>query len=171
MKPGLVAIVPDVYLYPGQPSEQLLAELTADPEWWVISAAKDPWFVAKQKELQDQPSLHISQDTYLKRYVPQYLIVDGRRVYLNMVDAFKKDQTDLVVMLIDSAVTFISQAQSDGQKVLVHCNTGVSRSPTVVLYWMMNSGLLPNDYDAALRAFMRMYKYYVPTAFGRYLSV
>jgi len=45
----------------------------------------------------------------------------------------------------DEALGFIDQAQKSGRKVLVHCHAGVSRSPTLVLAYLMRSFRWPLD--------------------------
>lgn len=45
----------------------------------------------------------------------------------------------------ETAILFLAKARADDANVLVHCYAGISRSPTIVLAYMMNNGALFND--------------------------
>ena len=50
-------------------------------------------------------------------------------------DAFSS--TDVAVPMLDMGAAFIDEALQSGGVVYVHCSQGVSRSPTMVLYYLM----------------------------------
>lgn len=69
---------------------------------------------------------------------------DYRYLNLNMVDDASQDLS----AVLSETSTFITQALSGGETVLVHCAQGVSRSGAVVVgYLMSRFGI---TYDAAL---------------------
>lgn len=48
----------------------------------------------------------------------------------------------------EEAIQFLAKAKSDGAHVLVHCYAGISRSPTIVLAYLINDG---REYSEAVR--------------------
>lgn len=93
--------------------------------WAVVHACKEPY--------------HRDALGYTGRGAPkdhdEYLFAfRGDRLCLNLVDV---DNVDYVnKQLIDAALTFIAQQRAEGKKVLVHCNQGVSRSPSIALLYL-----------------------------------
>lgn len=61
-----------------------------------------------------------------------------------------------------SDMTFIDKYIA-ARKVLVHCNQGLSRSPSIVLLHLAIKGFIANDsYSDAVTDFRRMYPYFSP---------
>jgi len=86
----------------------------------------------------------------------------GRRLILNMVDA--KDPELFSKEMIDVALGFIDEALYKGLKVLVHCDRGESRSPSIALLYMAaRLDELPiESLEAAEEKFRTIYPYYNP---------
>lgn len=89
---------------------------------------------------------------------PHYLVLErGHHLYLNLIDP------DQPLFMMPSFVAFL--AFVDGQiaerPVLIHCNKGESRAPSLTLVYMSKRlALLPNDsYAAAASAFRSKYPY------------
>jgi protein-tyrosine phosphatase len=93
---------------------------------------------------------------------PEYLYAKRpHNLYLNLIDA--DDPSFVPDALINEALTFIKQSLDDGKSVLVHCNQGVSRSPTIVFLYLYSAGKLPQNHHQAIRAFRRLYPQYDPS--------
>src|SRR5260370_12081140 len=67
--------------------------------------------------------------------------------------------------MIDQALDFIDEMRADGQKVMVHCVQGMSRSPSItLLYLPTRLHVLPADsFEAAENAFSQIYPRYRPS--------
>jgi hypothetical protein len=93
---------------------------------------------------------------------PDYLV--ARRpgnLYLNLIDA--DDPNFIPDAAINEALDFIKNSLSKDKSVLVHCNKGQSRSPTIIFLYLYFEGKLPPEYHKALRAFRRLYPQYDPS--------
>ncbi|MBN4079627.1 dual specificity protein phosphatase family protein [bacterium AH-315-C08] len=93
--------------------------------WWVIHACKEPYH---RKLLgyrgRGAPKNH-----------PEYLIAErGRKLFLNLVDA--NDPAYIPKEIIDVSLHFIDKGLQSGGRVLVHCNQGESRSPSIGLLYL-----------------------------------
>lgn len=93
---------------------------------------------------------------------PEYLWAErGDRLYLNMVDApislfFDKS-------MVDKALNFIEQKLNEGKKVLIHCNLGESRSPSIALLYLIKHGFIKGEtLEDCEVAFLRLYPNYNP---------
>ena len=124
-----------------------------DPDWFVISAAKEPW----HRELLKYTGRAAPKDH------PEYLLAyrPGRLV-LNLVDV--NDMAYIPDEIIATALTAIHAALADDRKVLVHCNQGHSRSPTIALLYLSKwtDTFKGKDYDEGVEAFKVIYPDYAP---------
>lgn len=121
--------------------------------WYVISAAKEPWHrEALGYTTRGAPKDHI-----------EYLIASRtRRMILNLVDVDNPEfiREEIIAVVLEN----ISMALERGDKVLVHCNQGHSRAPTIALLWLHANdpeyaGL---DYDQAAEKFREIYPDFAP---------
>ncbi len=121
--------------------------------WWVIHACKEPY----HRQLlgykgRGAPKGH-----------PEYLMAErGNRLFLNLVDA--DDPAFIPKQIIDTSLQFIENALQSGGRVLVHCNEGESRSPSIgLLYLAAHTDALPRESLAAAEArFRQLYPAYNP---------
>jgi predicted protein tyrosine phosphatase len=121
--------------------------------WWVIHACKEQY----HRQLlgyrgRGAPKGH-----------PEYLLAErGNRLFLNLVDA--DDPAFIPKEIIDASLRFIGKALKCGDRVLVHCNQGESRSPSIgLLYLAAYTNALPNASLAEAEAgFRRLYPEYTP---------
>lgn len=87
----------------------------------------------------------------------------GNRLFMNIVDAPKSIFFDKG--MIDKALDFIHQKRNEGLKVLVHCNEGMSRSPSIALLYLVKHGLIQGDTLEDVEAeFLKLYPEYNPGA-------
>ena len=88
---------------------------------------------------------------------PNYLIFEEEKdLFLNMVDMNRllPIYTDPIMQ---SALSFIDKHILEN-KILIHCNQGISRSPGITLLYMAKESLLQNsNYDSAKNDFIKIY--------------
>ena len=123
------------------------------PEGWaVVHAAKEPFHrMALGYVGRGAPKDH-----------PEYLWAErGNRLALNMVDAPKVEFFDK--RMIDKAIEFIGRKLGVGHRVLVHCNKGESRSPSLCLLYLISAGVLKgSSLQEYMTEFCRIYPNYNP---------
>jgi hypothetical protein len=120
--------------------------------WFVVHACKEPYHrQALGYRGQGAPKHH-----------PEYLIArrDGRLI-LNLVDV--DDVNFISPIIIDAALGDIHQ-NIMSKRVLVHCNQGQSRSPSIAfLYLAKFSGVFEErNFEDALRHFQELYPSFAP---------
>ena len=94
---------------------------------------------------------------------PEYLLAErGHRLYLNLVDTH--DPAYVAKEIVDAALNFIEKGLAAGQQVLVHCNQGESRGPSLgLLYLAARTDALPRStLEAAEAKFRQLYPSYLP---------
>ena len=116
----------------------------------ILHCAKEPWFVeAKEKGF---VPLSESYNTVIR--------IAYNEMSLNLVDAADKKYFNDVT--INPGLEFISERMAEGDAVLVHCNLGISRSPSIALLWMWEHGYLDKEFRYALPQFKELYPAYQP---------
>ena len=121
-------------------------------EWNIILAAKEPFH---------RQALNYTGRACDKNH-PEYLIA-GRenKLILNLVDAPKAEFFSKII--IDTALEFIDISFNDGKKVLISCNLGESRSPSIALLYLIKHGIIKGDTLEDCEAkFMKVYPEYNP---------
>ena len=88
-------------------------------------------------------------------------------IILNPVDA--ADPAYVRPEITAAALGFIAAKRGEGQKVLVHCNQGHSRAPTIGMLAMAAG--LPEAFEEAEEAFRGIYPDYAPAAGMREFAV
>lgn len=126
------------------------------PEGWAVChACKEPFHrMALQYTGRGAPKEH-----------PEYLWSEriGNRLAMNIVDAPKSIFFDKG--MIDKALDFIHQKRNQGLKVLVHCNEGFSRSPSIALLYLIKHRLIKGETLEDVEAeFLKLYPSYNPGA-------
>ena len=119
--------------------------------WAVVHACKHPCHVRAVGYSGSLPSSH-----------PHYLVFeDDDDLILNMIDPpvplFKAE-------LFEAFLAFARRKTLEGKKLLVHCNQGESRAPSLALVFLAKiAGVLPNDsYATASSAFREIFSGYRP---------
>jgi hypothetical protein len=118
----------------------------------ILSACKDgPWG-------------HRSALGYKERGAPKgnqyYYAVRGKRMVLNLIDL--DDPNFIPEEAIFPALRFINKHLKAGDKVLVHCNAGRSRAPTIALLFLRTIGEMPSGFGTSEKVFRALYPEYDP---------
>ena len=122
--------------------------------WATVHTCKDP--------------MHRSMVGYVTRGCPKesphyFFIEQGNRLALNIVDC--DNPAFFAKHMIDKALDFIEQKLDEGLKVLVHCNEGHSRSPSLCLLYLIKHSIIKGDTLEDCEAeFMKVYPEYNPGA-------
>ena len=121
--------------------------------WRIVQACKEPYH---------RQALGYSGRAAAKTH-PEYLV--ARRppcLILNLVDT--DDPRYFQKTIFDQALSFIHDNLNSGRKVLVHCNQGESRGPSIaLLYLAVHTDHIPHaSLTAAEAAFKRLYPTYAP---------
>ncbi len=126
-----------------------------EQNWRVVHACRDPYHRAALGYTgRGAPKTH-----------PEYLVARrGHRLILNLIDS--PDPAYIRRELMDTAVAFVGDALQSGTRVIVHCNQGRSRGPTIGLLAMLaHTDALPADsLEGVVGAFRRLYPGYEPGA-------
>lgn len=101
----------------------------------------------------------------LDKKSPFYLVLDDgeANVYLNMIDASMEMEAKFGDPMFGAALSFIDKNVNDGKNVLIHCNKGQSRSPSVALAYLHSIGEISAEtYEEAKEQFKEIYPAYDP---------
>lgn len=92
---------------------------------------------------------------------PHNLIVEEpQNLYLNLVDMPQELQPKFTDPILKAAIKFIDTHWPQ-QPVLIHCNQGASRAPSVAMVYLAKKSLIANNsYDNAVLAFSPKYPYF-----------
>jgi len=96
---------------------------------------------------------------------PEYLVAQrDNRLMLNMIDSDNPDFFSQV--MIWQALKFIEEHHGNHWRVLIHCNQGESRGPSLaMLYLSAWLGVIPNEsLEEAEQRFRKLYPNYHPKA-------
>lgn len=110
------------------------------------------------------------QEKSLSSNHPAYLSWEsGNHLYLNLIDPpvpmFKRESFDIFL-------NFADRMRAAKLPILIHCNQGQSRAPTLTLLYMAKRlGLLPdNSYAAARNAFEKQFPYKPGVGIARFFE-
>jgi len=94
---------------------------------------------------------------------PNYLIYEeGDNLFLNMVDMEQPLLPKFATPICKKALEFIDK-NIKNKKVLIHCNHGLSRSPSLALLYLSKKGIINNEsYNKAVEAFINLFPNYNP---------
>lgn len=102
---------------------------------------------------------------------PEYLMAyRDRRLILNMVDVANGKYFDHSMFV--NSLAFIDEHLQNGKKVLIHCNLGISRSPSIGLLYLATKGKINNEnFKAAEEDFVKIYPSYAPSGIKEFLTL
>ena len=144
---GMVEVIPRLFV--GSYDNYIRERKSFD---YIVSACKEP--------------CHRSALGYTTNAAPKdkdyYFVERGNQLILNLVDAHSVDYIPPTV--INKALTTLRKRHmEDGGRVLVHCNQGHSRAPSIALmYILLNMDILGKDYDKVVEKFKELYPRYHP---------
>lgn len=124
-----------------------------DDEWAVVHACKHP---CHQDAVGYRGNLNQSH--------PEYLVAPREGdLYLNLVDMERKFSHEYTEPIIDAALSFIDEHLGT-RDVLVHCNEGISRSPSIAMIYLAKrtSEIPDSQFQDARTAFEELYPAYAP---------
>ncbi len=153
----MVEIITNLFIGDQDDYESSVASQTG---WAVVHAYKEPYHrQALGYKTRGAPKDH-----------PEYLMAKrGDCLILNLVDV--EDPSYIANEIIDNALNFIYESLSKGMKVIVHCNQGESRAPSIGLSYMAYKGFFPQiDFYQSMNEFKKKYPDY-KTAGGFQLYV
>lgn len=120
--------------------------------WAVVHACKYPCH-----------KLALGYEHHLQKTHPNYLTyLNGKHLYLNIIDTHSPKFFSLD--LFESSIRFISTFAKQGHSVLIHCNKGESRSPSIALVYLARETdlITDSDYDNAREDFYPLFPTYLP---------
>ena len=123
-----------------------------NPEFSIVHACKTCHQKALGYNRGALPSVH-----------PNYLIYEkGAHLYLNMVDMPGEFLPEFTHPIFKTAMDFITR-EIQNKKVLVHCNYGMSRSPSLGLVYLARTGVISKAcLEDAANEFEARYPRYSP---------
>lgn len=103
---------------------------------------------------------------------PHYLIYEsGNHLFLNLVDMERELLAKFTHPIMKSALSFIRH-HIDDKRIIVHCNQGHSRSPSIGLVYLAQTEKISNQsFQDAKKEYVRIYPAYLPgTGIELYLT-
>jgi len=102
---------------------------------------------------------------------PEYFIAHReRKIILNMIDPPNSKYFENV--MFENSLEFIHENLKRGKKVLVHCNQGISRSPSIGLLYLATQGKIRNEnFGVAEEDFLKLYPHYAPSGIKEFLTL
>ena len=121
-------------------------------DWYVVHACKEPY--------------HRKALGYTGRAAPKespyyFYLTDVRgHLILNIVDV--PDPRFFNDGMIDKAIDYCLEGLNKGKRVLIHCNQGESRAPTIALMVLRKLHVVSDDFDEAVDYMYSIYPDYNP---------
>lgn len=144
-------------------SEQDYYTIQREKDWAILHCCKNPFhcqFVGYRGSLSSN-----HPDYALKR-------IDNEMA-LNLVDMdrFSPNYLDFNKSMFESAFSFLDEYRHNGFKLLIHCNQGESRGPTLGMLYAARLGAFDYaDFDSTVQHFRTKYPFYHPKT-NIYLTV
>lgn len=150
----------DTNLFVGSVSD---ANLYKKDEWAVVHASRAVHYrIFGLNKLSDE----------LRKKHPHYIIYENnKRLSFNWGKEVMHFDRKIIKQTFTQILDFIDK-QINNSKVLVHCDLGLSRSPSLcLLYLAKRTDLISNNSYAEARVdFEKIYPHYKPTSIVKYLS-
>lgn len=123
-------------------------------DWIILHCCKEPY----HKQL-------VGYRGNLSQNHPNYAyIIKDNHMALNLVDidAFNPNYVEFNKKMFQAAFDFLG-VQDKSKKILIHCNKGESRGPSITMLYLAHIGYFKNlSYNEASEAFKKLYPMYNP---------
>ena len=122
-----------------------------DSEWVVVHACKSP---CHQQAVGYRGNLRSTHPNYL-------VLEDDRDLYLNIIDP---PRPLFMPSLFTSFLEFAGRHWDAGSKILIHCNKGESRAPSLAMLFLSKHihAISDDTFDSARTGFRTIYPSYQP---------
>ena len=136
-------------------SEQDYYTIQNELNWAILHCCKNPFhcqFVGYRGSLSPK-----HPDYAIKRI--------KNEMALNLVDMdrFSANYLDFNKEMFETAFSFLDEYRNNGYKLLIHCNQGESRGPTLGMLYVARLGAFNYvDFDSTVKAFCTAYPFYNP---------
>lgn len=130
----------------------------------------DFYFVQACKEPCHRKALGYTGRTAAENH-PEYLVAyREQKIILNMIDPPTGKYFEN--FLFEKSIEFIDQHWNNGKKILIHCNQGISRSPSIGLLYLATKNKIRNkSYQIAKEDFQKIYPNYAPSGIREFLTL
>lgn len=132
-----------------------------EKEFSFIGAAKYPWH--KEHAKMDGSDCEGYEGKSMPKDQKEYLYAEREHaLYCNLIDA--KDPAYVPDEIILKCLDFIQKEMQNDRKVLICCNQGESRSPSIALMYMIEDGFFDdcNGIYNVIKRFDSLYPVYKP---------
>ncbi|NJY61421.1 dual specificity protein phosphatase family protein [Salinimicrobium sp. CDJ15-81-2] len=134
-------------------------KLQSNPNFYFIQACKEPCH---------RKAVGYSGRSVVKTH-PEYLFAyRPNRLILNMVDTPTGKYFDKI--LFDKSIEYLNDHLNLNHHVLIHCNQGMSRSPSIgLLYLALTKKINSTTFSTAKEEFIKIYPEYNPSGVQEFL--
>jgi hypothetical protein len=119
---------------------------------------------ARLSATKDGPDSHRAMLGYTTMGAPKgsdYLFArKGDWMALNLIDT--DDHEFISEEMLDAGIKFIAEMMDKGKPILVHCNAGMSRGPSMAFMYLRSAGELPQPFNRARHIFKTLYPPFDP---------
>lgn len=141
------------HLFVGDDNDYQINKAPMNQSWFVVHACKEPY--------------HRDALGYQTRGAPKdsrsyyYLYDRYNHLILNIVDGVPAEYYN--DNMIDEAILYCLKGLKNGSNVLIHCNQGESRAPTIAMLVLKKLNVLSSDFQEAFNSFKEMYINFNPS--------
>jgi len=125
-------------------------------EWAFVHACKDPFHKELVGYKGNLSPMHIDY--------PFKEVKD--RLALNLVDMdlpYNSNYHNHYKKIFEYTINFINRKSTEGKKILIHCNQGESRGPSIGMLYLASKGIFGyNDFNTTEKLFLDLYPQYLP---------
>ena len=97
--------------------------------WSVVQACKEPYH---------RKALRYKKKTCRRNHPERLMAIRDNRLILNLIDSEDVQYVDYII--IDATLQYMLNGIENGDKVLIHCNKGNSRSATIGMLFLATKG-------------------------------